>query len=164
MQQDTFFILECVSGKIKIYLRNWDSPWKRNVVMNLNCWIIKSHTITFGGISNSANQCKSLSSFLLLCVYEAQKGNRKARHLKNSSLVHLWSLLIYILFGIKTKKVIIFPSVLEGLGFSLFPCPLLESFSSASFLKQKPCPSNPVTVLESAFIGKYISNFKGGRN
>lgn len=160
MQRDTFFILECVSGKIKIYLRNWDSPWKRNVVMNLNCWIIKSHTITFGGISNSANQCKSLSSFLLLCVYEAQKGNRKARHLKNSSLVHLWSLLIYILFGIKTKKSLFSQVCWRAWVFHFFHVP----FSSASFLKQKPCPSNPVTVLESAFIGKYISNFKGGRN
>lgn len=105
-----------MSGRIKIYLKNWDSPWRWNVVMRLNCWIIKSHTITFAGILNSTNQGKSLSSFLLLHVYEAQKGNRKAHHLKNFSLMHLWSLSIYILFGKNQRSrsclFIIFPSAI----------------------------------------------------
>lgn len=91
------------------------------------------HNYLYGSIKFS-NQCKSLSSFLLLCFYEAQEGNRKAHHLKNFSLRHLWSLLIYILFGGKKNKggvaglFLIFRStacVREGPEALLFHCPLL---------------------------------------
>lgn len=63
-----------MSGRIKIYSKNWDSPWRWNVMMSLNCWIIKSHTITFAGILNSTIQGKSLSCFLLLrCLWASER-------------------------------------------------------------------------------------------
>lgn len=106
-----------------------------------------------------------IASFLPLCVCEAQKGNRKARDLKNFSLMHLWSLLIYILFG-KNKEggagLLIFPSaacVCRKAGIFAFP-PSSVSFRSASFLLQKSPPSTSVTVLEFIFIGKHTVNFE----
>lgn len=67
------------------------------------------------------NQGKSLPSFLLLCVYGAQKGNRKAHLLKKFSLMHLWPLLISILCGKKQRwRSCHFPKCCvcgEGLGF-----------------------------------------------
>ena len=125
--------------------------------MSLNCWIIKSHTITFAGILNSTNQGKSLPSFLL-CVYGAQKGNRKAHCLKKFSLMHLWSLLIYILFGEKQRwRSCRFPKccmcVQAGLGFSFS-----VSFHFASFFLQRSSSSAPVDILEATFVGKYTVN------
>lgn len=55
-------------------------------------------------------------SFLLLCIYEAQKGTREEHQLKNISLMHL-PLLIYILCRVgkgeqrrRSWSLVIFPS------------------------------------------------------
>lgn len=97
---------------------------------------------------------------------------KKAHHLKNFSLMHLRSLLIYILLG-KNKEggaglFIIFPSACcarerERVWNFCFLLSSSVSFYSVSFLLQKSCPCTPVAVL-STFLGKHTINFEEENN
>lgn len=99
--------------------------------MSLNCWIIKSHTITFAGILNSTIQGKSLSCFLLLrCLWASerqQEGTSPEELFINAPVI---SFDLHFFWKKKKKEALFFSSLFQALhvcagrpGFLLFYCP-----------------------------------------
>lgn len=102
-----------MSGRINIYLRNGDSPWKWNVMMSLNCWIIKKpHSDLCRYIKFHKPMQMAFPLPPSLCLWDSER-RQEGHHLKNFSFMHLGSPLIYILFGKKRTE--------EEMVFSSFP-------------------------------------------
>lgn len=132
--------------------------------MHLNCWIVKGHTITFAGISNSVNRYE-ITLFLPL---QSLGGSERQQE---GTLLEEWVIdtpvisLIWFTFCLRGKKEkeLVFSSsswMLKNVWWtSVFFVCFFGTLSFCTILKTDSI-TKPVAVLESASVGKHTINLE----
>lgn len=148
-----------MNGKINIYLRNWDSSWKWNVMMSLNCWITKKpHSDLCRYIKFHKPMKMAFSLPPSLCLWDSERPSLE------ELFIHAPGISVDLHFVWKKNKLrkswsfCHFPKccmfVQKGLDFG-FLFSFSVSFLSASFLLQKSYPCTPVAVLSTSWQTHY---------